>query len=235
MTEMSAPPPNKPLNISYVDQDGRPHFITSDGLPPNNGVPPPPASEVPPPPVYGFPPLSPLPLYQASPPPSGTNGQQSILEPAPVPAIQALYFESYLPPSSLQPPPLRIECINIKFIQNGVRPHRDRFTGRDRNEEIVATTCRVATTMKVEELILGMGGSDDMGITECKLLADGRTWSTVQTLKLGDDNVQKTLAEVGWTESRGADGPPIWICPFHPGLEEEEEARYWRRQGFTAS
>lgn len=215
MTEMPALPLNTPLNISYVDEDGRPHFITSDGLPPNNGVPPPPASEVP--------------------PPFGTNGLQSVLEPASVPAIQALYLESCLPRSSLQPPPLRIECINIKFIQNGVRPHRDRFTGRDRNKEIVATTCRVATTMKVGELILGMGGSGVMGITECKLLADGRTWSPVQTLKLGDHNVQKTLAEVGWTESRGADGPPIWICPFHPGLEEEEEAQYWHRQGFLAS
>lgn len=96
-------------------------------------------------------------------------------------------------------------------------------------------TCRVATSMKVEDLIREMGGSGAMGITECKLLADGRTWSPVQTFRLGDNNVQRTVAEVGWTEPRGVDGPPIWICPFHPGLEEKEEARYWRGRGFSSS
>lgn len=92
----------------------------------------------------------------------------------------------------------------------------------------MGTTCRVATTMKVEKLIREMGGSGMMGITECKLLADGRTWSPVQTFRLDDDNVQKTVAEVGWTESRRVNGPPVWICPFHPGLEEK------RRSGILA-
>ncbi|MCJ1261504.1 hypothetical protein MMC22_001368 [Lobaria immixta] len=210
---MPAPTSITPLSMSYLGEDGRLHFVTSDGLPPNNGIPPPPGPAL-------------------LPPSSSAYGLQGVSEPIPVPPIQALYLESYRPPSSLQPPLPQGGCINIKFIQNGVRPHRDRFTGRDRDEEIVATTCRVATTTKVGELIREMGGSGVMGITECKLLADGRTWSPVQTFKLGDDNVHKTLADVGWTESRGVDGPPVWISPFHPGLEEEEEARYWRRRGF---
>lgn len=92
----------------------------------------------------------------------------------------------------------------------------------------MGTTCRVATTMKVEKLIREMGGSSMMGITECKLLADGRTWSPVQTFRLDDDNVQKTVEEMGWTESRRVNGPPVWICPFHPGLEEK------RRSGILA-
>lgn len=229
---MPAPTSITLLSTSYLGEDGRLHFVTSDGLPPNNGIPPLPGPAVPPPPTYKFsvPPLAHM--YQVLPPSSSAYGLQGVSEPIPVPPIQALYLESYRPPSSLQPPLLQGGCINIKFIQNGVRPHRDRFTGRDRDEEIVATTCRVATTMKVEELIREMGGSGVMGITECKLLADGRTWSPVQTFKLGDDNVHKTLADVGWTESRGVDGPPVWISPFHPGLEEEEEVRYWRRRGF---
>lgn len=99
----------------------------------------------------------------------------------------------------------------------------------------MATTCRVATTVKVEELIRAMGGHGVMGVTECKLLADGRSWSAVQTFQLGDDNAHRTLAEVGWTAWRGVGGPPVWICPFHPGLEDEEEARYWRRLGFPTS
>ena len=235
MSPMPTPTSITPLIVSYVDGDGRPHFITSDGLPPNNGVPLPPGPIRPPSPVYGFALDPPAPIYPVLPPSSGTNGLQGMQEPTPAPPIQALYLEHYRPPSSLQPLPLRNGCIKLRFIQNGVRPHRDRFTGRDRDEEIVATTCRVATSMKVEELIRRMGGSGVMGITECKPLADGRTWSPVQTFQLGDENVNKTLAEVGWTESRGIDGPPVWISPYHPGVEEEEEARYWRRQGFVTS
>lgn len=183
---MSAPP-------TYFDQDGRLHFLTPDGLPPNHGVPL----------------LPPFILLPTSP-------------------IRALFTQIF------HPSPPEIKYVTIKFIGNGVRPHRDRFTGRDRDEAIVYTTCVAATSKKVEDLIREMGGSGARGITECKLLVDGRTWLEVQTFKLGDDNLQKTLAEVGWTNTRGVNGPPVWVCPYHPGLEEEEEKQYWQRQGFLS-
>lgn len=120
--QMPTPPPITPLNISYIDEDGHPHFITYDGLPPNNGVPPPPEPEIPPPPVYGFPLALSTPMDQALPPSSSTYGLESILEPPQVPHIRVQYLESYRPPPSLQPPLLRIEYIKMKFIQHGVRP-----------------------------------------------------------------------------------------------------------------
>lgn len=87
----------------------------------------------------------------------------------------------------------------------------------------------------MNDLIKAFEGGGARGFIECKLLSDGRSWAKVQTFKLGDDSSGKTLGEIGWTESRGVDGPPVWVCAYHEGLDDEEEKSYWKRLGFLLS
>ena len=96
------------------------------------------------------------------------------------------------------------------------------------------TLTKVATYMRMKDLILLMGHGDLDGITECKKLSDDRSWSEVQTFQISDDGSDKSLEELGWTESRGAVETPIWVCVFLPELEEQEERTYWEQLGFPA-
>lgn len=198
--------------VSFTDHAGTRHHITSDGLPPGHGYPPPPSHE-----------------QMVIPPPAGLA---AVLYGSPPPVPQPTPVASY----TFRPPgTLTTQFVNIRFISNGVRPHRDRFTGRNRDEDIRYTICRAATSMKMNDLIKAFDGSGARGFTECKLLSDGYTWAEVRTFKLDDDSSAKTLAEIGWTESRGVDGPPVWVSAFHEGLDGEEEKIFWRGLGFVAS
>ena len=199
-------------SLSYIDPEGIVHYLTPDGLPPNNGYPAPPGYE-----------LRVLPAPAVSP-----------RSPSPIPQLRPI--ASYILRPVVQPlviPPTQF--VNINFISHGVRPHRDKFTGRNRDEEIPYTVCRAATNMKMKDLIIAFEGGEARGFTECKLLSDGRSWAEVQTFKLGDNRSEMTLEEVGWTESRGVDGPPVWVCAYHEGLDAEEEKSYWEGLGFPAS
>ena len=86
----------------------------------------------------------------------------------------------------------------------------------------------------MEDLILIMGHGDLSGMTECKRSTDGRSWSEVQTFQIGDDKSNKSLQDLGWTDSKGTAESPIWVCVYRPDLEEEEERIYWERLGFPA-
>lgn len=152
--------------------------------------------------------------------------------PTPQPRPIAWYIFRPVQQPLVTPP---TQFVNINFIGNGVRPHRDRFTGRNRDGEILYTVCRAATNMKMKDLIAAFEGGGARGFTECKLLSDGRSWAEVRTFKLGDDSSGKTLGEVGWTESRGVNGPPVWVCAYHEGLDDEEEKSFWEGLGFFAS
>ena len=202
--------------VSYSDRAGVRHYLTSDLLPPNHGNPPPPGHE---PPVLPLPAGFPV-ASSTSPPPDS--------QPRPV----AGYAFRPAPQPPVTPP---TQFVNIHFISNGVRPHRDRFTGRNRDDEIEFTICRAATNMKMKDLIGAFVGSGARGFTECKLLSDGYSWAEVRTFKLGDDSSEKTLGEVGWTESRGVDDAPVWVCAYHEGLDDVEEKSYWEGRGFVAS
>lgn len=202
--------------VSYRDEDGTGYYRTSDGLPPNHGRPPPPSDD---PPVIPF--LAGFPAASSTRPPP-------VSQPSPV-AIHT--FRPTQQPAGTP----TTGFVDINFIRNGVRPHRDRYTGRDRDEAITYTPWRVATSMKMKDLIESFDGSGGRGFTECKLLSDGYSWAEVQTFKLGDDSSEKTLAEVGWTASRGVDGPPVWVSAYHEGLVGDEEKKYWEGLGFVSS
>lgn len=229
--------------LSYTDDAGIVHFFTEDGLPPNDGYPPYPGYELQ---VFPHSPrLLPLPdsnsllpgcVTPAAPSadPSTSATDASATAPSTIPQPRAIGCYIFRP---VRQPlvELPIQFVKINFIANGVRPHQDRFTGRNRDEEILYTACRAATIMKMNDLIKTFEGGGARGFTECKLLSDGRSWAKVQTFKLGDDSLGKTLGEIGWTESRGVDGPPVWVCAYHEGLDDEEEESYWKRLGFLLS
>lgn len=230
--------------LSYTVHDGITHYLTSDGLPPNNGCPPPPGYEltVLPPPAKvpaassKSPPTVPRPKAVASytfglalKPKAAANYTFRL---ASQPKAVASYTVRPAPQPLVIPP---TQFIDIRFISNGVRPHRDRFTGRNRDEDIPYTICRAGTTMRMKELMKAFDVSTGRGFTECKLLSDGRSWGEVQTFKHGDKRSEKTLEEVGWTKSRGVDHLPVWVCAYHEGLDEKEEKRFWKRRGFITS
>ena len=196
--------------ISYSDQDGTRHHRTSDGLPPNHGIPP----------LVSLFPTALIAASHTSPP----------LVPQPR-AVEIHTFQPTLKPSETP----ATGFVDINFIRSGVRPHRDRYTGRDRDEEISYTSWRTATNTKMKDLIKSWDGDGTRGFTECKLLSDSYSWAEVQTFKLGDDNSEKTLAEVGWTASRGVDDPPVWVAAYHEGLDGDEEKKYWEGLGFVSS
>lgn len=79
-----------------------------------------------------------------------------------------------------------------------------------------------------------MGHGELNGMTECKQSTDGRSWLEVQTFQIGDDKSKKPLEELGWTDSKGTDESPIWVCIHRAELDEEEERTYWGRLGFPA-
>lgn len=209
--------------VSYVGHDGITHYLTHDGSPPDLGSPTPPTYELLA--LSASPPAPPAPISLLEAPSSS---------PAPIPQLRATGYFAFQPvqQAAVTAP---IEYVNINFIANGVRPYHDRFTGRSRDEEIIYTVCRAPTNMRMRDLILTFEGGGARGFTECKLLSDGRSWAKVQTYKLGDENSEKTLAALGWTASRGVDGPPVWVCAYHEGLDEREEQRYWEEHGFPAS
>lgn len=149
------------------------------------------------------------------------------------PFIQPLRTSNFQPTPNLQPTSA-VNYIHINFIRDSIRPHRDRYTGRDRNNLIPFTLTKVATYMRMEDLILIMGHGDLSGMTECKKSTDGRSWSEVQTFQIGDDKSNKSLQDLGWTGSKGTAESPIWVCVYRPDLEEEEERIYWERLGFPA-
>lgn len=196
--------------VSCKDENGTRYYRTSDGLPPNHGSPP----QVPP--------------FLA-----GVVATSQTISP-PVPQPMAVAIHTFRPTRQPSQTPTT-GFVDINFIRNGVRPHRDRYTGRDRDEEISYTPWRVATSMKMKDLIKSFDGDGARGLTECKLLSDGYSWAEVQTFKLGDDSSEKTLAEVGWTASRGVDGPPVWVAAYHEGLDGNDEKKYWEGLGFASS
>lgn len=212
--------------LAYIDDSGLTHYLTVDGLPPANGYPPPPGYELR---LFSFP------IPPCSPPAPNTASPATLTAapcvPTPQPQPVACYTFQPVQQATVVPP---AEFVYINFICNGVRPHRDRYTGRNRDEEIIYTVCCAITSMKMKDLIKAFEGGGARGFTECKLLSDGRSWAEVKTFKLSDDSSEKTLAEVGWTESRGVDGP-LWVCAYHEGLEEEEEKSYWEELGFPTS
>lgn len=270
-----------PPEPSFIDEEGRPHYITPDGLPPNNAIPPapdptpapapaptsdaalprplnppgfaiypPPSNSGPPAPFYledgrayfvnsdGF-------LASSLLPPPTTNGslpltpipENGVAPPARlpqwIPLIRPMHNSSFRPtPAPSGPPPLKY--IHINFIRDGIRPHRDLFTGRDRDAAIPYTLCQVATYTRMDDLIRTMGTGQMAGITECGLPTnDRRPWTEVKTFTIGDGESHRSLEELGWTDARGPAIRPIWVCMYSEELEREEERRYWERLGYA--
>ena len=222
---------------SYVDEDGIVHYLTADDQPPAGGWPMPPDHEL----EALLSPLGvpPLPNSNAlTTAPANRSGALAPRQPATFVAstpqlipIGTYIFQPVIPPVA-EPP---TQFVNIHFIGDGVRPHRDRFTGRNRDDNFPYTVCLAATSMTMKDLIKAFEGGGALGFTECKQMSDGRSWAEVQTFKLNDDNSGKTLAELGWTESRGVDEPPVWVCAYFEGLDEQEEKSYWEKLGFPES
>lgn len=143
-----------------------------------------------------------------------------VAEPTPnsAPLIQPLQTSSFRPPIE--------QYTYVNFIRDGIRPHRDRFTGRNRDRAIPYTLCKLATHMKMETLIMIMGRGNLNGITECKLSADGLSWLEVQTFRIGDDRSHKSLEQLGWIDSKGTLESPIWVCVYLSDREIGEEGAY---------
>ncbi|KAL9029967.1 MAG: hypothetical protein Q9196_001853 [Gyalolechia fulgens] len=70
------------------------------------------------------------------------------------------------------------------------------------------------TDLSLRMLIKQLGAPDEeeerYGVVEMHELGDGR-WAPGQTILLGSEHANKTLREIGWTETRGFAAKPVWL------------------------
>ena len=65
----------------------------------------------------------------------------------------------------------------------------------------------------MHQLGVPAGDNDRYGLTECVETGNG-SWEKGSTYVLSQDRSRKTLAEVGWDETRGTEKKVVWLAAF---------------------
>lgn len=167
-------------------------------------------------PDHGFP-LGVVPVLAGfqpvPPPPPAAAPAPAPAAPAPPPSPFSTVPDSHVDPSAAGLGPgmsylFPAKHTSLHVVAGSFKPYESP------NTPFQFSILRAPCSMTVAELIerLGVKGPDNkVGVTECIELGDG-SWAKGVSIVKKDDAAKKTLAQIGWDETRGL-GPnrPVWL------------------------